>query len=151
MIDTGKTVKVLGKEYPVMLDNNAGFVVQLGEGNELRDATFSELWLKAGQYKDARFSLPFTTADNKNGTVTGFHASNGNLLIRWDNGRTEQTYGFTDAMPRLSDADAAEFTRLFEAHRAAWRKVRQFVETHKFPDGIKAAAEIERQKAAGLA
>lgn len=44
MIDTGKTVTVLGKEYPVMLDmsdTNAGFVVQLGEDNELREVNGS--------------------------------------------------------------------------------------------------------------
>ena len=150
MLDTGKTVSVLGKTYPVLLTDGSKFRVDLGDGQDLEAATYSELVTMARDFKDVRFDLPFTTDTGRNGSVTGFHAGNGNLLIRWGDGTTEQRYGVQDAMPQLSGTDLEIFARLLKAKHAAYLAVQQFVQTHKFPDGTKEAALKARAEKAGL-
>ena len=157
MIDTGKTVSVLGKSYPVMLDNSGSdyrgmmFRVDLGNGQTFEDPTSGGVYAKARDFKDVRFDLPFTTPEGREGSITGFHAGTGNLLVRWSDGKREQCYGVDDAMPQLSDEDRAALDKLLEARNAAYAAHRQFVQTHKFPDGIKEAAKAARLEKAGLA
>jgi hypothetical protein len=161
MLDTGKTVTVLGKKYPVMLDNDGNehayrgmyFVVDLGDGQELRDREFAKLDTRAREFKDVRFDLPFTTDTGKDGSVTGFHAGNGRMLVRWSDGKTSQEspYGLNRAMPRLSGEDRANFEKLWQDRLAAYEAVERFVDEHKFPEGTEAAAIEARVRKAGLA
>lgn len=155
MVDTGKTVKVLGKEYPVQLRETTGlhalmFHVDLGDGQELEDASFLGLWEKARDFKDVRFDLPFTNRYGVNGSITGFHAGNDSLLIRWESGATGQERRLDDAMPRLSEAEYAELRRLVQASndaKAAWDA---FVSERKFGNS-REAANAARIEKAGLA
>jgi hypothetical protein len=156
MIDTGKKVSVLGKEYPVQLtDGNdytgMKFHVDLGDGNELEAASFHELASLAANFKDVRFDLPFTSQDGYDGSVTGFHAGNGRLLVRWANGKTEQRYGIDGAMPQLQGEDRETFHRLLKTRNDAQQAVKEFVQAHEFPDGVKRAAIGARIKKGGLA
>jgi hypothetical protein len=127
------------------------FYVDLGE-QTLEAETLSDLAGKARNFKDERFSLPFVTRDGRKGTVTGFHAANGNLLIRWATGKSYQarTYEFTKPMPELSDEDYQTLMKLLEAEREAQKALESFLDEHAFANGLKGAAEEARRKVAGI-
>jgi hypothetical protein len=129
-IDTGRTVEVLGKSYPVFLKDAPGyhrliFYVDLGE-QTLEAETLSDLAGKARNFKDERFSLPF---------VKSYQA---------------RTYEFTKPMPELSDEDYQTLMKLLEAEREAQKALESFLDEHAFPGGLKGAAEEARRKVAGI-
>ncbi len=86
----------------------------------------------------------------KHGTVTGIHATRGNLLIRWEDGQSEQLPGWSspgDVTRRLTDAEAAEVERLLEARNKAVRELDRYLAPLKL-ESLKKAAEQARDKAA---
>lgn len=159
MIDTGTTIKVLGKPYPVYLrDEVPGryegmiFRMDLGNGQELDADSWKGLEAKARSFKDVRFDLPFTTRHGHEGSVTGFHAGNGSLLVRWASGATDQRrkYQMEGSMPRLSPEDQAELKRLRDASTEAQKAWNEFVNERAWDD-IEEAATQARVEKAGLA
>jgi len=156
---TGLTVSVLGRDYPVELAENSSdyinrvkFRVDLGDGQELSDPSFYGLENKAREFKDVRFELPVTTRDGRDAVITGFHAGSGNALVLWkDTGKRTQEawYRLDGAMPRLSDADRAELSRLTRAREDAEKARKEFTEARQFADA-KAAATEARARAAGI-
>jgi hypothetical protein len=159
-IDTDKTVQILGREYPVMLKDAPGmdellFTVQLPGGDELAAPTLRGLREKAREFKEHRFSVPFTTKNGMDGTVTGFHATNkGKVLVKWANGKSSQeaSYQLEGAMPQLSPEDHAELDRLIKEAREAKEAWDAFVAARRFPEGsVYGAAQVERTRKAGLA
>jgi hypothetical protein len=157
-MDTGLTITVSGKAFPVKLETHpkdwvkAKFTLHLGEGNDVDAASFAELEAKVKDLRLVRFELPFTMPNGRGGMVTGFHASNGNMLIRWDSGKTSQEYGsgLADAMPRLSEDDLAELKQLVQARSDAYSALAEWVKAHRFPEGIGEAADEARRLAGGV-
>jgi len=157
-MDTGLTISVSGKDFPVHLETDqkawvkAKFTLHLGEGNDVGADTFAELEAKVKDLRIVRFELPFTDRTGKDGTVTGFHATNGNMLIRWANGKTIQEYGgsgLNDAMPRLDEADKAALKQLIWNVREAQKVWNDFVEARKF-ESVRDAANEARRLAGGV-
>lgn len=149
---TGLTVTANGEDFPVGISDDGMFRADLPGSVQLKAPSLDELQKKARKVK-TKFELAFTQVDShgaRHGTVTGFHASTGNLLIRWDNGDTEQIppWGGGGAMmPRLSDAETAEISDLVAARNKAVHDLDMFTRSRKFAS-LKKAAEAARAAAA---
>jgi len=157
---TALTISVAGKDLPVDISDETGkFYVTIetpgaGHGSIRLDATsFAELERKARKIK-TKFEFPFTRlqADGRvqHGKVTGFHATSGNILVKWDSGDTEQLASWSshgDVTRRLTDAEAAEVERLTKARNKAQADLNLYLRPLKL-DSLKKAAEAERDKAA---
>jgi len=157
-MDTGLTITVSGKAFPVHLETHpkewdkATFTLHLGEENDVSADSFRQLEQKVADLRLVRFELPFTNRIGQDGMVTGFHATNGNMLIRWASGKTEQTYSssnINDAMPRLSDEDKAELRKLIADVRDAQKAWNDFVSARQF-ESVRDAADEARRLAGGL-
>ena len=157
-IDTGLTITVSGKAYPVMLEAHpkdfvkATFSLHLGEENDVEAPSFAELAAKVKDLRLVRFELPFTNRIGQDGMVTGFHASNGNMLVRWGSGKTEQVYArssLNDAMPQLSDEEKDELRKLIDDVRSAQSAWNEFVRARQF-ESVHDAADEARRLAGGV-
>lgn len=157
-------VKAISKSYPVWLDvsgsghdpyRSGKFVIRLGEGNELRADSYSDLWHKAASYKAERFQVPFSQARPNGvneGIVTGFHASNGSMLIAWGaRGHGQmRSYEAEGAMPRLTAEETAELGHLISVRNQAAAAVEAFIAAHPFPEGkLEDAARAAQLKVRG--
>ncbi len=152
---TAMTISVAGKDYPVYVSDTGMFRVDLdGQQGQISAPSFAELERKARKIK-TKFEFPFSsvrvlTGRVKHGTVTGIHATRGNLLIRWEDGQSEQLPGWSspgDVTRRLTDAEAAEVERLLEARNKAVRELDRYLAPLKL-ESLKKAAEQARDKAA---
>jgi len=84
---------------------------------------------KATKRVTKKVAVPFTRVslgEFRDGTATGLHSANGNVLVTWSNGTREQmtrTFGYRpETFHPLSDADRSQLVRLrkeFEAARDA--------------------------------
>ena len=147
-------VTAAGKDYPVDVDEESGvFSIYMGgDHGHIRADSLAELTRKARKIK-AKFELPFSrvTQDRvEHGTVTGLHATNGNLLVKWASGKTEQIpaySGYTNgSMPRLTDEETAEAERLLKARNEAVRALDAFVRPRQY-GSLKDAAKAAQAKA----
>jgi hypothetical protein len=90
---------------------------------------------KAVRKSSVKISIPFSKLEEaaagcgarvRNGLVTGIHGANGNLLVKWDDGKSEQarSFGSVSYVRRLSAAEARELVSAanaaFLAQRAVW-------------------------------
>ena len=137
-----------GKTYEVELnDENGSFRVWTGE-THISAPSYADLERKIRKLK-TRFELPFTavTADGvMDGTVTGFHAINGNMLVKWADGSHEQMPGYSydaSSMPRLSDEDTAKAKQLVQARNEAVQALDTFIKARRFESLKKAALEAQ--------
>lgn len=155
MAETGLTIEVSGTSYPVFIsDINGEFVVTIGGHGTIKADSYAELKAKARKAKTP-FELSFSQFDEaagrvRHGTVTGIHSGNRNLLIRWDDGATEQssTYRGEYFLRRLDEDETADLNRLSSAYQKAARELFQFREARKFPKGIREAVNDAQRKAA---
>lgn len=148
-METELTVKAGGREFPVQIDGQGKFVANLGMEGIVTAATYDDLVKKARKTKTP-FELPFTTVEGKHGTVTGIHATNQNLLVRWEDGKTEQLayYAGRDYLARLDD-DATEMVKQLNQERTrAVDALEKFKAAHKLEGGLRNAVEKAQADAA---
>jgi hypothetical protein len=149
-IDTGRVIEVQGRPYPVWLDEHCQFRADIDGHGEVIAPSWNALEDKAREYRDQRFELAITVIDSggiKNGTITGFHARTGQLLIRWDGTQgvqQVQPYHLDTAMPRLAWDDTAVLISLLDARRKAQQELDSFTAARKFPTVIRAAQAAQR-------
>jgi hypothetical protein len=166
-METDLHVEVNGQEYPVTINGEGEFTVNLGmlEGSSqiIKASSYAELRKKARKVK-VPFELEFTevTQDTtRNGTVTGIHAANGNLLIRWEPemiagqlkpGKTEQlpSYQGGKYLPRLSEQDTEALRYLIRERNRAARELANFANPRAFASLSKAAREAQAAAAGKL-
>jgi hypothetical protein len=157
-MQTELTVSVAGENYPVSISGDGEFVVNLGvehgSSQIVRAASYNELVKKARKIK-VPFELEFTEVrDNgaRNGTVTGIHASNRNLLVRWqDNGKTEQIPGYQGgtAMPRLPAEEYQELENLIRRRNRARDELAAFIKPRAYKSLSEAARNAQSTAAGG--
>lgn len=157
IMDTGLTITVSGKAYPVTLSTDqhawvkARFSLHLGDDNDVTADSFAELETKVKDLRLIRFELPFTTYNGRDGKITGYHATNNAFLVKWDDGghsQERQSY-LASAMPKLSEAERIELNELSADVRKAQKAVDDFIAARKFKD-ITAAADEARRLAGGI-
>jgi hypothetical protein len=134
---TELTITADGETYPVEINDDGMFRVDLRGGNQVKAPSLEELQRKARKVKTA-FTFPFTQIQGRkirHGTITGIHASSGNLLVLWDDGEREQMSSWqgNGSMTRLTDAEADEL-----------RKIREWTYVHA---GQRAGAALKREEA----
>jgi hypothetical protein len=156
-MQTDLKVSVAGEDYPVSINDEGEFIANLGvqDGSSqiVRAASYAELVKKARKIK-VPFELDFTEVTDhgpRNGTVTGIHASNRNLLVRWqDNGKTTQIPGYQGgtAMPRLSAPDYQELDRLVSERNRTRDELTRFIKPRAYKS-LSEAARNAQSEAAG--
>jgi len=85
----------------------------------------------------ATIAVPFTQLSGqraRHGVATGIHSRTGAVLVRWDDGETEQLhryYGSDKIVTRLSDEDHAEWLAKREQYEAQGRWLKQFQDSRE--------------------
>lgn len=148
------SINVCGQDYPVEVQSDGKFYARIN-GQLLSADTFAELKQKANRAK-VKISIPFSQERSdsvRHGTVTGTHAATGALLVRWDDGTTEQFSRYASGldrspMPRLTGDEVLELELKLKNLRTAQEAVDAFREAHAFPGGIFAAVRLAQSEAA---
>lgn len=152
---------IRGTLVPIQVNENSGRFVATMNGKYFADETFDGLrqqLMTASRRKAAKVSIPISrvTAGLRgrrnviHGTATGIHASNGHVLARWENGRSEQL-GWSDSSsiyPQLSPGQAEKLLALMQASEDAQRALREFDREIKFKQGLSKAVEDAVNEAA---
>lgn len=83
-------------------------------------------------------AVPFTQAVDyyaslkiRNGTATGIHSANSNVLVTWDDGTKEQIKSGSDLYKPLSEDDRTELKILTDRFNKARDDLREFKQTFK--------------------
>ena len=157
-METDLTVEVAGERYPVSISGDGEFVTNLGvehgSSQIVRAASYAELVKKARKIK-VPFSLDFTEVTDhgpRNGTVTGIHASNRNLLVRWQhNGKTEQVPGYhgSTAMPRLTAPEYQALEILISERNRTRDELAAFLKPRVYKSLSEAARTAQAEAAGG--
>lgn len=122
-------LNIRGKEFEVEVGLDGRFSAVLNEvkvyGYSLSE--LNEKLEKATKGNTVRVNIPlfaFSNGGLKAGAAIGIHAGNGNVLIKWEDGKTEQAVEYesflqiaTEEVPR-----AKELAEAFRAARDAWDK-----------------------------
>lgn len=159
-MQTDLTVEVAGQSYPVSINGEGEFVTNLGveQGSSqiIKAASYAELVTKTRKIK-IPFALDFTEVTDRgprNGTVTSIHATNGNLMVRWQhNGKTEQIPGYqgSTAMPRLTAPEYQALEILISERNRTRDELAAFLKSRTYRSLKEAArtAQAEAAEAAG--
>lgn len=143
----GAGVEVRGTNYPVYADARGTLGAVMG-GTEYVGSSMDTLrtyMMAASRRQQVKVSVPFSKlitgtydperATVQHGVATGIHASSGNVLIRWQDGKTEQASGYSGYMQPLSQDESSEYIRLHQAKAAANKALSQFEEAHELRSG----------------
>jgi hypothetical protein len=163
---TDLQIEVNGKKHEVSIDESGTFSINMGSlggsSQIIRAPSYDELRKKARKIK-IPFELKFTEAmrnTTRDGTVTGIHATNGNILVRWEPemiagrpapARTEQLPGYQSGqfMPRLSEKDAEALRYLISERNRAAQELENFTKPRAWSSLSKAARDAQAAAAEG--
>jgi hypothetical protein len=167
-MQTDLQVEVNGQKYPVTINEEGEFIANLGvlEGSSqiIRAKSYAEL-KKLTRKAKVSFELEFTEVTpntTRNGTITGIHASNGNILVRWEPetiagrrqapAKTEQLPGWQGGkfMPRLSEQDNEALRFLIAERNRAARELDNFTAPRAFKSLSQAARDAQAAAAGKL-
>jgi hypothetical protein len=118
---------VRGRAVEVTVDDHGRFHSTV-DGKGYWASTREELYqalMKGTKRATIKVEVPFEQMFGggevvKRGVVTGIHAGNNSLLIRWEDGRTEQSgSGMYDVLRPLSDEERAAWQQLARVRREA--------------------------------
>jgi hypothetical protein len=138
--------------YEVSVTPEGTFHAQV-EGAELAADTLKGLKNKIRELlkrRAVRVAVRCTVFDGltpRHGTLTGFHAGTGNLLMRWDDtGATEQIsgYGSAPTLRALNEAETAELERLNKVKSHAIEAFQRFVSEHRLNAVVAVREAVEQ-------
>lgn len=135
-------VEIRGRNYDVHVDSRGKFTAEIEKDVQLEDATLEGLKAKithATRPEANKINIPFFRwRDGKvaAGAVTGLHASNKNMLVRWEGEKgVEQEYvwgGGTSKYLRLNQGEIVIYKTLMESLEALNDKIEKFEQVHGF-------------------
>jgi hypothetical protein len=136
-------IEVGGKNYDVYLtdDNRFYTEVPLDDGTSLsiQHPSMEELLKKltaALRRKKVKVGVPFTQlagAKARHGVATGIHQRSRQVLVRWDDGKTESLTLYSQgALRRLNEEQVKELERLGAERRQAGEALEGFLKLHRF-------------------
>lgn len=142
-----KNVEVRGQQIGVDVDNQGTFSAKVGDATVSADSLKDLIGKleRATKIEQARVSIQFSRWDDgaiKHGTVTGIHAANNNLLIKWDGVKgTSQEWRSgrwgekTERFLRLTDVEEKQLLALYKAEEVATEAREEFEKRHAFDIG----------------
>jgi hypothetical protein len=139
------TIEVKGKKLEVGVWDNGQFYTELGNEQVHADSLehLKTLCAKKLARAAVKLNIPFLRFDNgqlKRGTITGLHASNRNVLVKWEDGTSSQEYSYqsTDYIkPELVD----EYVKLSQASFVAENALTKFTKLNNMDPKV----EIRKQ------
>lgn len=133
-------VEIKGKSFEVEVDDRGKFRTVLN-GDQVTaltlDALKSELAKRISRGA-VKIAIPFVRwSDDKGilrkGTITGIHASNRNLLVKWDGQKgVEQEYAWHDDSRFIRPEASVEYAHLSQATDEAQQRLQKFTKLHAF-------------------
>jgi hypothetical protein len=154
-METGITLEVRGAAYEVAIDGKGIFQAEV-DGQAYRGNTLEklrELVVRATRQSslDVRFARPNADGTVRYGSVTGIHAGQRALLVRWNDGGREtiQAYNATGMLQPLSYEQARGYSDLVRVAEVANNAVGRFKSEHRlnvWETATKAAAESAAAK-----
>lgn len=150
------TITVRNQEFEVSMNPEWGsmeFRTRVN-GKQVESKTWKGLQAAIGtELRKADVTVEVRFMDSRTrriGTATKIHAASKNVMVRWDDGITEQHHGGAVLAP---DTDAAELRRLRLVAKEAQNALGAFEHEHRLGDynGLRALVEeAQRAKAAEL-
>lgn len=140
---------VRGKNFDVYVSSGGIFKTEF-KGKEFTAKDPEELRRKlmvATKQAATPIDVPFDVLVGdkvKRGHCTGQHSSNGNYLIRWDDGRTSQERTFYRTMRPLTPEEKAEWVTLNKAHIEAGLTLHAFERQHAIAVGNEVYAALQK-------
>jgi hypothetical protein len=145
-------------EIPVRVDDQGRWHATY-EGNSVDASSKSALAAQVGKLAKkatVKVEIRFTILDQrsyaaahavKRGTATSIHARSGQVMVRWDNGSSEQLTGYPTTLGDLTPDEATQWVTLNAAQRQATEAMSSFVKAREINlnrvvrDAIDKAAE----------
>src|SRR5262245_33167062 len=146
--------EIRGKKYKVKVDEDGHFYVNF-EDTVIKAETMKELesklfkatrkkwnieffrWVEAteqNRWNGRSYNLESVPSHLRRGLVIGKHATNNNVMVKWDGEKgTEQDYGFHDAryLLKLSKDEQERYTTLKLQYESLEAEIKQFEEAHE--------------------
>lgn len=120
MIKLTKALEVRGVEYTVSVDDGGYFYANDATNTQVEASTLEglrEKLMATLSRTKIKIAIPMIAKKRSyewdgakvysRGTITGMHASNGNLLVTWEDGKKEQWYGTAYRPEGLAELQAA--------------------------------------------
>jgi hypothetical protein len=155
-METDITLEVRGAEYKVEVDGRGRFSTEVGDQHynaESLDKLRDKVVRATRQSNlDIRFARPNADGTVRYGIVTGIHAAQRALMVRWNDGKREiiQSYNATDMLQPISYEQARGYSDLVRVAEVATTEVRRFRDEHKLNAWTEAnEAANDRQKESG--
>ena len=148
-----KQLEVKGKKFHVFVNDEGKFFADF-DGEQVSADSLKQLTDKlASRIKHARrVSIPICMWEQRSwseeagrirtGTILGIHASNNNLLVKFDDETKSEQVSYGDF---FDPADADELKRLAEAMDSAERAFNAFKEKHEIDAKEKVRALLESE------
>lgn len=133
---------IRGQDVDIEIYDSGEFGAEV-EGQQIHDKSLEgliERLNKAMRQVSAKVAVRFVRWDDgklRRGTITGIHASNRNLLIKWDGQKgVDQEYTWSDSKYlALSNDEEEVFVSLCTARDKAQNAVTAFIKKHSFNGG----------------
>lgn len=130
-----KSITVRGVEFDVSIDDHTGIFSTAFDGRPLSASSLVELTEKLNRAtKSVKIAIEFATLRDRTvtrGTCTGKHASNHNLLVRWEDGTNEQMASWDLKKAVTPDRETvAKYQLLENTVLAAIRERDEFITAH---------------------
>lgn len=136
-------VKIRGRNYDVHVDSCGKFTAEIEKDVQLNDLTLEGLKAKithATRPQANKINIPFFRWRNGKvaaGAVTGIHASNKHMLVRWEGEKgveQEYSWGSSDKgkYMRLNQGEIVVYKELMESMNSLQAKIEKFEQTHWF-------------------
>ena len=142
-----KTLKVRDREFEVYVDSAGYFCVDF-DGETIEKPTLEDLksrLMDLTKQKAGKIAIEFyrwvedrwndEKAKLKHGVITGLHAANDNVMVRFDGEKAEQDsryYNSDSSFLRLTKEEVNQYIKLRKALEAAKKVLTDFEEAHTF-------------------
>lgn len=138
---------IRGQDVDIEIYDNGEFGAEV-EGQQIHDKSLDglvERLNRAMRQTSVKVAIRFVRwyeGKLKHGTITGIHASNRNLLVKWEGQKgVDQEYTWSQSeYLALSNDEEETFVHLCVAHDRAQDAVAAFIKAHRF-DGVKAVKD----------
>lgn len=139
-MQTEISLEIRGTQYPVELSKAGIFSATTG-ADKVVDTTLEGLQKQMLRLtrQTAKLSIRVSRPDYASGTIqagtiTGIHAVNRAILVRWDNGQRDQiaAYSCDGIMTELTPEETEEYESLVRAEAVAHQNTTEFRNRHVF-------------------
>ena len=127
-----KEIAIKGRKFDVYVNEDGKFYVNVDGSNAYFDSIVElETKLSRNIKNKPKCNVRIVAMSGKCGAITGVHGANGNYLIKWDNGETEQLSGWSfSRITQMDDESSCEYAELVKSANDSAAKRDAFYKEH---------------------